>query len=168
MFCPKCNATMPSGQFCSVCGTTLIQPPSVSTSSTLGLAAAPKSKPKAKIIIVASVVATLAIAIGVKVSIDLADSSRKDNLIAEALQFCGVSEADVVRYDNRHVLLSNGDSSNMVTMKEQGCVMSELGGPSNSDDIIFKNYSRETYEYGEVRIVLDYESPESTTEIWVD
>jgi len=168
MFCPKCSTSATSGQFCSKCGTTLIQPPTATVSSPTAFAQTPKTKPNSKVIIGASLAVVLAIGIGFKVSGDIAESERKDNLIADALEFCGVSEVDVTRYDKRHVLLSNGDSSNLVTMKEQGCVMNELGGPSDSYDIIFANYDRTTYEYGEVRIVLDYVSSDSTTEIWVD
>lgn len=169
MFCPKCNKNFADGQFCSVCGTTLIAPAVTATETYKPTEN--RQKPKKKMLIIfGSVLAFLLLAGGVtKVISDKAESDRKDKLISSALEYCDVSESEVVTYDSRHVLLSNYDSDyRYVPMTDQACIIEELGAPSDSYKTILDTFQRKIYRYGDVTVALDFSSAKgSTAEIWV-
>lgn len=173
MYCPKCNLNTPTGQFCSVCGTTLLAPPAGASPTPVAIVqkpANPKGNRKLVTIILCAVAIVGAIAGGVALT---GVNSEKDNKISVAMEFCDLSENQVLRYGPRHVLLSNEDFGRLASMEDQGCVMEQLGGPTDSYDIIFSNYELNIYRYGDVKIALDWNDDEygdsySTMEIWVE
>lgn len=167
MFCPKCNVTLPAGQFCPTCGTTLIAPP-VEATPYLALVKKGLDPKKRNLIIIGGVlVVVLAVVLGFKISADQAEAKRKDGLISNALMYCDIADSDVTMFDARHMKMDDDFSLGTgVGMTGQACVMKQLGGPSNSYDIIYGNYKKTTYVYGEVTIILDW-SNYSSIEIMV-
>jgi len=168
MYCARCNKNFPSGQFCPECGTSLLAAPTQVSPVAQVVQKAAKRNRKPLILIGAGVLAVILIGLGIKISGDIATNDAKDSKIGKALETCGLAgNSGVQILDKRIAILS--DDGGYLGYSDMACVIAAVGGPSSSDayQLVSDEYSSDTYYYGDVTVVMSYESYVTLVEIKV-